>query len=246
MLVNLAKRGAKRLLALMGLRLSRTAQNRFDAMEHCLHHLKQLGFEPRVIVDGGAHTGWFAQTAHKVFPSAVIHMVEPQPSCHEPLKELCSNRHFVMHPYALSNRPGVLPMICGPTPDTGAHIPAADRLADATVQVKATTLDELFRSNCREDDRTLVKLDLQGHELPALEGALDLLPRVEMIVTEVTFLRWEGLPTRADLERFLDVRGFDLFDVASLSGRGSDGRLRQADFVYVRRGTPLHNRNGWE
>jgi FkbM family methyltransferase len=244
--MHIAKRGAKRLLELMGLRLTRTAQNRFDAMERCLHHLKQLEFEPTVIVDGGAHIGSFACSAHKVFPSAVIHMVEPQPSCHQPLTKLCSDRHFVMHPYALSNRPGMLPMICKPTPDTGAHIPAADRLAETTVQVRATTIDELFRSNCRESDRVLVKLDLQGHELPALEGALDLLPRVEIIITEVTFLHWEGLPTRADLERFLDARGFDLFDVASLSGRGSDGRLRQGDFVYVRRGTPLYNKNGWE
>ncbi|GEP56556.1 FkbM family methyltransferase [Reyranella soli] len=246
MLMDIAKAGAKWLFGLMGLRLTRAVENRFDAMNRCLGHLKALGYEPKVIVDGGAHKGSFARSAHKIFPASVIHMVEPQASCLPLLKELCSDHHFAVHPYALSNRPGMLPMISEPTPDSGAHIPAADRVFETTMQVEATTLDQLFASDCRESDRTLLKVDLQGHELPALEGALTLLPRVEMIITEVTFLSWEGLPTRADLERFLDARGFDLFEVASLSGRGSDGRLRQGDFVYVRRGTPLHNRNGWE
>lgn len=245
-MMEAAKGGAKWLLGAVGLRLVRAAENRFDAMERCLHHLKELGFDPKVIVDGGAHRGSFACSAHKVFPSAVIHMVEPQPSCLPLLKELCSDRRFRMHPCALSDRQGTLPMICKPTPDTGAHIPAADRLAETTMHVEATTLDQLFASDCRQSDRALLKLDLQGHELPALEGALKLLARVEMIITEVTFLRWQGLPTRAELERFLDARGFDLFEVASLSGRASDGRLRQGDFVYVRRGSPLHDRNVWE
>jgi len=245
-MMDVAKGGAKWLLGRTGLRLLRAAENRFDAMERCLCQLKELGFDPKVIVDGGAHKGSFACSAHKVFPSAVIHMVEPQASCLPLLKELCSDRHFRVHSLALSDRPGTLPMICKPTPDTGAHIPAADRLAETTMHVEATTLDQLFAVDCRPNDRTLLKLDLQGHELPALEGALNLLPCVEMIITEVTFLRWQGLPTRADLERFLDARGFDLFEIASLSGRASDGRLRQGDFVYVRRGSPLHERNGWE
>ena len=61
-------------------------------------------------------------------------------------------------------------MISSGTPDTGAHIPGRKNVALATIDVDATTLDDLFASDIKAADRALLKLDLQGHELLALRG----------------------------------------------------------------------------
>ena len=86
-----------------------------------------------------------------------------------------------------------------------------------------------------------MKLDLEGHEVAALEGAGAALKSVEVIVAEVHFFDVYkiGLPVFGDLVRFLDARGFDVYDIAALASRPSDGRLRTGDVVFVRRGSAL-------
>jgi hypothetical protein len=44
---------------------------------------------------------------------------------------------------------------------------------------------------------------------------------------------------------FLDAQGFSLHDVASLAGRARDNRLRQGDFLFVRRDSPLASDERW-
>jgi len=44
---------------------------------------------------------------------------------------------------------------------------------------------------------------------------------------------------------FFDTKGFDVFDLAALTGRQRDGRLRQGDLIVVRRGSPLLPDSAW-
>lgn len=236
---------AKKLLSLTPYRIVKGSPARFQGMEHCLHRLHRLGYVPYRIVDGGAHLGSFALTAHALFPNARIYMIEPQPPCRAALESLAADHDFVFYPYALSAEAGTLRMICGEVPATGAHIAWPANLAEATVDVRATTLDELFASECKTTDRTLLKLDLQGHELLALKGASLMLPRVEVAIVEVSFFQQLGEPTISDMVSFFDRRGFDLFDIAALAARRRDDRLRQGDFVFVRRSSLLSTDIAW-
>jgi hypothetical protein len=93
----------------------------------------------------------------------------------------------------------------------------------------------------------LLKLDLEGHEIAALRGAERLLDAVEVVIAEFQLyeLGGNGLPVFGDLLRFLEERGYALFDVACLSGRPRDRRLRMGDAVFVRSGTPLLADGAW-
>lgn len=238
---------AKWLIALTPYRVISGAPNRFQEVDACIARLQHRhGYRPRVIIDGGAHLGSFSLAAHKLFPDARVHLVEPQPACRPGLDKLAATLGFAFHPYALSDRAGTARLMCYATPNTGAFIAWNDTTtADVEVEVETRTLDQLFAAKLTPNDRALLKLDLQGHELIALAGAKALLPAVEVVVIEVSFFRQIAEPTIPQLIGFFDQAGFDLFDVAALSGRTRDDRLRQGDFIFVRRGSAISSDTNW-
>ena len=219
-----------------------TGINRFQGIHTCLELLKKFGYEPRIIIDGGAHLGDFALEAKAVFPGAIVHMVEPQPACRNELEALSVAHKFLFHPYALASeadaREGNLLLAISDIPTTGAHISPIS-LNATTVPVPTSTLDQLFEGRIGPNDRAFLKLDLQGYELAALSGGEAVLKSIEVVLTEVSFFAQTYEPSIATLIRFFDNKKFDLFDIASLSGRTRDNRLKQGDFIFVRRGSPL-------
>jgi FkbM family methyltransferase len=239
----------KSIVALTPYRVLRGAANRFQAFDACFDLLKRLGYEPRFVIDGGAHLGDFALTAQAVFPRAHIHMVEPQPACRAALENLAAARGFSFHPYALASPEeaagGTLHLAVSEGPSTGAHIVSTGAKSQ-TEAIAAATLDRLFADKIRPEDRALLKLDLQGYELAALRGAEEALRKVEVILVEVSFFAQAYEPPIAALVHHLDEKGFVLFDIASLAGRTRDGRLRQGDFIFVKRGSALVADGRWE
>ncbi|ODT30676.1 MAG: hypothetical protein ABS54_01920 [Hyphomicrobium sp. SCN 65-11] len=79
----------------------------------------------------------------------------------------------------------------------------------------------------------------------ALSGAREVLPRIEVILSEVSFFQQAYEPKIADLVSFLAAKNFILYDIAALSGRTRDNRLKQGDFVFVRSDSPLMADDRW-
>lgn len=226
--------------------------NRFQAMEEALGLLRGLGYDPRVIIDGGANVGAWTRMAHELFPQARIHMVEPQPACHAKLELLRQTiPSLELHRVALAE-PGVdLVRMAGGGETgggTGAWIARPDEHTPGEIMVPAATLDSLFSSKIKGDDRALLKLDLEHSEIPALSGASALLAKIEVILTEVQFFPTNnnGREVFGDVLDYLREKGFELYDIACLSQRPRDLRLRMGDVIFVRRGSSLLEDTGWE
>jgi FkbM family methyltransferase len=235
----------KWLVGLTPYRVTRNRANRFESMEQFLHHLPTMGYRPRIVVDGGAHLGRFSRHARQAFPQAEIHMVEPQPACAAALRALAAKPGFYLHTVALTAERKTVKMTCDDGPDTGAYVAAADDRR-ANTEVQGETLDNLFLSQIAEGDRAFLKLDLQGHEISALKGGASLLPRLELVLTEFSFFTQLDEATAPEIVRFFDTAGFELFDIVSISQRNRDGRARQGDMVFVRKGSPLWADRSWE
>ena len=238
----------KRLLDKTPYRVIRArVRNRFFAQQETLALLARRGYRPRRIVDGGAHVGDFARMARSVFPEAAIDLVEPQAACHAALQALAGSMPgCVLHPVAIGGEPGTLIMACDPiAASTGAHIlPGRGDQAGSIQSVEVATLDTLLAGISR-DDRVLLKLDLQGWELQALQGAIVALASIEVILIEISFYAQAYEPPVAALIGFLADQGFVLHDIASLVGRERDDRAHQADFLFVRAESPLDADRSW-
>ncbi|MEW6323410.1 MAG: FkbM family methyltransferase [Acidobacteriota bacterium] len=241
-----------RLFRAVGLRVRRAgADNRFDAAGDVLHGLARRGYRPAVVIDAGANRGTWTDLACTVFPDATFHLIEPQPARVADLGRFRPPR-FHVHAVAVT-RPGVervvMAGVTGDSSDTGAYVTREGRPSDGhTLTAPASTFDALLAHRVAPLDRALLKLDLEGHELAALDGAERLLAGVEAIFTEVQFYDIEqaGHPTFSDVLDYLRARGFDLHDIAALASRPRDGRLRMGDALFVRRDSPLGDDVRWE
>jgi FkbM family methyltransferase len=222
---------------------------RFDGMSDALTLLKQRGYQPRVIVDCGANVGQWLTLATRIFPDAASHVVEPQPACLATLRKIAARRDRVMiHPVAVSSpeTASVRMLGGGDGTGTGNFVALPGETGTDQQTVEATTLDELLADSLQPSDRTLLKLDVEQHELEVLKGAARLLPLVEVVLTELSLYDVSGgRPTFKAVFEHLQSRGFEFYDVACLSSRPRDKRLRQADMLFVHRDSALLKDRNW-
>jgi FkbM family methyltransferase len=226
--------------------------NRFDGMRDALILLKLRSYAPKIVIDCGANVGQWSRLAMSVFPHATFQLIEPQPACAGALRELAGRAGRArVHTLAVTE-PGVtqVRMIGGGDEGggTGAWVALPGEAAIGEIVCPATTLDELLAAEVAPGDRSLLKLDLEGHELTALKGGKRLLEAVEVILTEFQFFEtnWNGRPRFGSLLQALNAEGFELYDFACLSQRTRDQRLRMGDAIFVRRGSPLLADEAWD
>lgn len=250
---TVTKQVVKSLFESLGYRVTRLGtMNRFQADAETLRMLRDRGYRPRVIIDGGANVGNWTRMVRKIFPSAAIHMIEPQAGCAEPLQSLAKSMPDVtFYPFAITVPDVESVLMAGGGPNgrgSGCYVSKTTQNGQDLQKISARTLDSLVADHVVPNDRALLKLDIQGHELDALAGAEQLMRSVEVIFTELSFYPIDGQnrPVCLDYAVFLRERGFELLDIANLSGRASDRRLREGDFVFVKKTSPLYLELDWE
>lgn len=238
------KRLARKIVERAGYVVHRAPAHRFDAMETALRQMQQSGYRPRVVIDCGANRAQWFGIASSVFIDSQFHLVEAQSECWPSLDSAAARRGRTQVHRTAVTAPGATSVRMhrgGDEISTGAFVMTGAEPFAVDVTAPATTLDELFATHVQPADRTLLKLDIEGHEIEALRGAVRLLDHVEVVLSEVRFfdVNGSGRPVFGDVMAFLEARGFALFDFASLSGRLRDQRLWLGDAVFVRRGSPL-------
>ena len=86
--------------------------------------------------------------------------------------------------------------------------------------MRTQTIDSVVAKNALGAVEFL-KLDLQGSEWLALQGARETLRTVEVIQTEMHLVNYnEGAPKFLDVYSFLDSKGFALYDIGEIQKFG--------------------------
>jgi FkbM family methyltransferase len=239
----------------LGLVVQRWPATRFNATDTALALLRRSGFSPDLVIDVGANRGQWTTLAREIFPDAAYHLVEPQRGC-QPFLARIADGSPRTHVHATAvTRPGIstVVMVGGGEDQTGTgnfiptgSVSKSEASSYQPTPYASTTLDSLFCA--RAPGRVLLKLDVEGHELAALEGAHALLQRTEVVLTEFWMFRIadEDMATFTELVVWLEQAGFVLYDFGALQGRRSDNRLTSGDAMFVRRDSPLVRDSSWQ
>lgn len=194
-----------------------------------------------MILDVGANVGQTFKRLRENFPEATVHSFEPIESTYEILKgvvaEIDTSSKSNVHCLAAGDEPGEVKVYLK---DLHSQNSLADGVNKAKsedaphVVVKVVRLtDFAAQQNIRHID--ILKLDVEGFEIPALRGASALLQdRVSFVVAEVNFSVTDKRQSYfGDVEQFLKPFGFTPVGIYDVHYRERDGRLDYCDAVFV-------------
>src|SRR5262245_27638450 len=71
------------------------------SVESILQRMKRNGFSPSTIIDVGAYVGDWTVSVKRIFPSARVLMIEPQPHLHDSLNRTCARLEGVSFKHEL-------------------------------------------------------------------------------------------------------------------------------------------------
>ena len=138
-----------------------------------LHELSEMGFvlhvfnEGDVFVDVGANIGSYTIIAAGAIGARVV-AIEPIPATFKRLEENIDlnrlNDRVRAHCLGLSDKPGIL-MFTSHL-DTVNHVVAKSEPGNS-ISIPVTTLDDLLQGT----SPTIIKIDVEGHEVAVLEGS---------------------------------------------------------------------------
>jgi 2-O-methyltransferase len=169
-----------------------------------------------IILEAGAHyaqdTCWMAQT----WPKGTIHAFEPTPANFNYVYKAAQTfPNIKCYTYALDNECGIKSFYQDGDEDKGNQ--GANSLllhkilqksSNPPIQVECITIDE-WAAKMNVDHIDFMWLDIEGNELNALMGALNILPSVKAIFTEVNFKEfWHGAVQYDTLKSWLEQNNF--------------------------------------
>lgn len=180
-------------------------------------------------VDGGAYKGDATLRFLHDFTSAKVVTFEANPTLAESLKSSVTDARAEIVNSALTDVSGPVDFYIPSQAFTGSMLVPGEEFGEAVkTTVPGITLDEF---GMKPD---VIKLDLQGAELKALEGARTILPGVKAILCEVNFVpRYDGCALFHQVTELLHNHGLHLFRLYEIHSERS-GRWQFADALYVR------------
>lgn len=228
----------KRALARAGMRLVRTP----SPEQRLVRLLHRRGIEE--VLDIGANTGQFAEELRTIGFRGRIVSVEPIPPAFERLRSRAradgrwsavqaavgsSAGRVTLNISANSVSSSVLPML-------STHTAAAPGSAYThSLDVNCTTIDDIVEQHGLDPRRMLLKLDVQGYEKPALEGARRTLEAIAAIHIELSLVPlYEDQVLFQEMVAMLGDFGLRLWGLSPVFFDDSCERLLQVDGLLVR------------
>jgi FkbM family methyltransferase len=208
----------------------------FAQVYQALQRLRRHGFSPDFIIDVGASTGVWSDTAKRIFPNARFILVDPLHSHYVRVNKwyFKKNPDFEAIAAAVSDRPGEAELNVSPDLYGSSLLHPGDSRVYETLKVPILTLDQIAQDK-KLSGRGLLKIDVQFTEHLVLAGAKQLLEQVDALLLELSLFRYAPeamlFPEMCDL-----VRGLGFHYCEDVGGWHSpvDGTTLQKDVLFVR------------
>jgi FkbM family methyltransferase len=171
-----------------------------------------------LIFDVGANQGDWSRALLRKLPRARIVMFEPAAGCQSHLQSMISDRVQLV-PHAVGSEPGMAQLWSSSETDGAASLHPRNDTYFSTLQfqpqaVEVTSIDHYISRN-RVEHVDFMKLDIEGHELAALQGADASLSagKIRALAFEFGAANINSRTFFRDFWEYLKVRKFDLFRI---------------------------------
>jgi len=193
--------------------------------EMLLEHVSGAVSPGDAVLDVGAHTGaWSRRLSRMVGPDGRVIAFEPVPSNLAVLESRTSRlANVVCQGSALSDSEGQAEILVPADtyrPSTGALEGTADQIADHSdlkrLTVHTRRFDGMAEGLLAGRRLSLIKCDVEGHELQVLQGSIDTLrTHLPVVVLEILREKWEeGYPCSSGPARLLEGLGYSIAQVS--------------------------------
>jgi FkbM family methyltransferase len=232
------RRNVNRVLPKLGFRIVKVGEGGtfrpsvFDRLDH----MAAAGFRPGTVLDVGAAFGIWTAECRTTFPKAKYILVEPNPAYHDALAG------EVLIPAAAGSVSERRTLLLPSDPAGGSFLPEDPPKGyfENEVEVPVVRLDEVVT-----EPMDLVKLDVQGFEIEAMEGATRILRDCEVLIAECSLYPFQrDIPLIHEVIAYLMDKGFCVYDYGG-EVRWSSKTLAQLDLIFVKKESGLRRRELW-
>ena len=192
------------------------------------------------VVDIGANRGQFALAARHCFPEARIVSFEPLAGPAAVYRAVFArDAGAIVVEAAVGRQAGETEIHLSARDDSSSLLPITARQDElfpgtseaGTAKIRVVCLADVLLAQ-EVAAPALLKLDVQGFELQALEGCEDVLPQFDWVYVECSFVElYAGQAFADEVIAWLRERGFRLTGVFNMSYDRS-GHAIQADFLF--------------
>jgi FkbM family methyltransferase len=204
--------GAKGPRMLLRFRVLDAKSFSIDALEYFRKYVPKKG---DLCLDVGGEFGFETlQLSHLVGPEGRVYVFECLPDHLAHLEQIAAaSGNIVLVRKACWNKNETIAFHIGNTPGSGTLIGDAKGQRGQTLastkqlEVTAITLDDFWRAELNSQVVTFMKMDIEGSEYEALDGAKEVLKNTSNVVIASYHIR-DGVPTAAIVQSKLNSAGF--------------------------------------
>jgi len=197
------------------------------------------------VLDVGANDGGYGRYLREGGYEGSILSFEPLGDAHRALMEAAADdaRWHVATRMALGSGDGEVEINVAGNSTSSSILPMQELHAQAAPQsryvgtepVPLHRLDGISHPVIEKSQSLFLKIDTQGYELPVLQGADALLPRLQGVQLELSLAPlYEGQALYREIIDWLNARGFALWNVIPGFTDKDSGRMLQMDGVFFR------------
>jgi FkbM family methyltransferase len=197
--------------------------------------IKNLGMNPKSILDIGAYHGNWAKAVKEIFPDSYVKLIEGNKDNKEELEK--TGFPFlidVLYKEKVDKEYFKCETGCG---EGNTIYKENSFFPFGSETVTCNTLDDALDDDPLQYD--LVKIDCQGAELDIMKGGVETIKGAKALLLELPILEYnEGAPTLLETLTYIDSVGFRIFDVIDFHNQ-SKGLLLQIDALFLRKDNPI-------
>ena len=226
----------------LGYELNKTNTSAFNEKDQLLftfyNILKQIGFEPKHIVDVGANHGTWTREALKYFPDAYYTLLEPQYWMENSVKDILDvNPKVKFNAVGAGSEQGTFNFTIVNRDDSCSfRYTEAEAKAEGFEQVKlpVVTLNDLLAgSDLPVPD--IIKIDAEGLDIEVLKGASNYWGKTEIFMVEVGIVNKLFDNSFLKMINFMDSNGYIFFEITDINRPFIPPVLWLAELVFVKK-----------